>query len=269
MTVKDLFLALDFSEIVEALIKAHEKSLRPISEYKENYDIVCNTEFSGKGGTITFKADGDSDVYMIEGDRYENIVGMEVVIPKNCKTTKAEAAAEILWSSAPFGRITSAQWNYLFEDIFNPSKANDYILRAKRINILIDLPYCRDKQIRKELKKEMESPYEDLQLSFEASRWFIADKRRKTKHNRSKRKREYRLKKRYDELIRLNKAHEHLAFQKAKIGDVPEKLEKSIMNSTAIDTICYQSHVFGLSDRIGYIADLLQNPMYRSKDYLT
>ena len=66
-----------------------------MSENKENYDITLNTVFSGEGGTITYHPDGDSDTYMCEGDRYFNIVGMEVVLPDNGTVTAAEAAAEI------------------------------------------------------------------------------------------------------------------------------------------------------------------------------
>ena len=110
MTVKDQFQSLDFSEIVEPLKKKYSDALLPLSEYKENYDIICNTEFTGDGGMITFRPDGGSDVYLIEGDRYFNIVGMEVVLPDNGAVTAAEAAAEILWCSAPFGRYDAVDW---------------------------------------------------------------------------------------------------------------------------------------------------------------
>ena len=74
MTVKELFQSLNFKDIAEALKKKYghyENALRPLTEYKENYIIILHTESSGVGGTITFKEDGDSDVYMIEGDTKE------------------------------------------------------------------------------------------------------------------------------------------------------------------------------------------------------
>ena len=212
MTVKELFQSLKFKDIAEALKEQYGhygNSLRPITEYKENYDIILNTEFSGEGGTITFKEDGDSDVYMIEGDKYDNIVGMEVIIPENGAISEAEVAAQILWSTAPFGSVSTGQWHSFFEDMVSPSKGEEYALKAKRVDILLDLPYCRDKNVRRELKQQMNSPEEDLCLSIEASRFLIFDKRKREKirHNRSKRKRAYRLKKRYEELCRLSEAH--------------------------------------------------------------
>ena len=110
MTVKEIFQSLDFKEIIKPLVLKYTNALKPISEYKENYDIILNTDFSGEGGRITFHPNGDSDVYMIEGDRYFNIVGMEVVLPDNGVVTKEEAAAEILWCSAPFGRFDEIDW---------------------------------------------------------------------------------------------------------------------------------------------------------------
>ena len=82
MTVKELFQSLKFKDIAETLKEQYGHngdSLLPITEYKENYIIILQTRFFGKGGSITFKEDGDSDVYMIEGDSYDNIVGMEVI----------------------------------------------------------------------------------------------------------------------------------------------------------------------------------------------
>lgn len=68
MTVKELFQSLEFDAIAEALRrKPYKSNLLPMSEYKENYDIICCLDYSVKDGTITFKGDGDSDVYMIEG----------------------------------------------------------------------------------------------------------------------------------------------------------------------------------------------------------
>lgn len=121
MTVKELFQSLDFKDIIESLKKKYPDALLPLSEYRENYSIILNTVFSGEGGKITFHPVGNSDAYMIEGDRYFNIVGMEVVLPKNEAVIKAEAAAEILWCSAPFRRYDTVDWGDLFVATFLPS----------------------------------------------------------------------------------------------------------------------------------------------------
>ncbi len=90
MTVKELCQSLYFKDIIEPMKKKYPDALLPISRYKEDYDIILNTVFSGEGGTITFHPDGNSDAYMCEGDRYFNIVGMEVVLPDNGAVTAAE-----------------------------------------------------------------------------------------------------------------------------------------------------------------------------------
>ena len=268
MTVKELFQSLKFKDIVKGLKEQYGHcgdSLRPITEYKENYDIILNTEFSGEDGIITFKEDGDSDVYMIEGDSYDNIVGMEVILPENGAISEVDAAAQIIWSAAPFGRVTSGQWHSFFENLVSQSKGEEYALKAKRVDILLDLPYCRDKNVRRELKQQMNSPEEDLCLSIEASRFLIFDKskREKIRHNRSKRKRAYRLKKRYEELCRLSEAHKWLNRIKGTIGSLPQNLEQIILDSESIDKISFQTHTYGKTNRTAYLEDLLTNPLYR------
>ena len=188
MTVKELFESLDFNEIIVPLALKYSNSLKPLSEYKENYDIILNTAFTGKAGRITFHPNGDSDVYMIEGDRYFNIVGMEVVLPDNGVVTKEEAAAEILWCSAPFGRFDAIDWGDIADwaEEFDPGE-----------------------------------PKMELEL-FEA-----------------------------------------------KVGPAPERIKQLMLSSSSIDNVWYESCTYGKSDRIEYIADLLLNPIYDSKKYLT
>ena len=268
MTVKELFKSLEFKDIAKALKEKYghyENALRPLTEYKEDYIIILHTEFSGEGGSITFKEDGDSDVYMIEGDSYDNIVGMEVILPENGAISAVEAAAQIIWSAAPFGRVTSGQWHSFFEDMVSPSKGEEYALKAKRVDILLDLPYCRDKKIKRELKQQMNSLEEDLCLSVEADRWlmFHLEKRKKVRHNRSKRKRAYRLEKRYEDLCRLSEVHKWLNRIKGRLGLLPQNIEQIILASGSIDQISYQTHTYGETSRIAYLEDLLTNPLYR------
>ena len=115
MTVKELFQSLEFDTIADVLSrKPYKSSLLPMSEYKGNYDIICSLDYSVKGGTITFKADGDSDVYMIEGSNFKNIIGKEVILSDSSEITKINAAADIIWSASPFGRWTDEDWR-IFE----------------------------------------------------------------------------------------------------------------------------------------------------------
>ena len=268
MTVKELIQSVDLGKVLEYLKDTYPTALRPLTFYKENVDIINNTVFSGEGGTITFKEDGDSDVYLIEGDGFDNIVGMEVILPDTSSYTKIKAAGDILWSSGPFGRVSPQQWEWFSNELRNHTKANNFAIRAKQIDILLDLPYCRDKKIRQELKNQFNSPTEDLCLSWEASKWLIFDKRKrdKIKHNRSKRKRANRLKKRYEELQRLNVVHEWLNRIESIINPLPSFLKELILSADSIKKFNYQTQIYGKADRLLYLEDLLTNPIYREND---
>ena len=56
MTVKGLFTTVGFDAIVKALQnnQRNERSIRCLAGYKEAFDIICNTEFEGNGGEVTF-----------------------------------------------------------------------------------------------------------------------------------------------------------------------------------------------------------------------
>lgn len=266
MTVKELFQSLDFKEIIEPLVLKYPNALKPMSEYKENYDIILNTEFSGEGSTITFHPNGDSNAYMIEGDRYFNIVGMEVVLPDSGDVSKAEAAAEILWCAAPFGRYPVVDWSVFEEEV-----ADSYALQAKKLDIKMALPYCRNKAILRELKREMQSTSDDLCLSAEANNWFVFGKGKLwgNRQNRSKRKRLYRMNKRSAELYRLSEIHKELDLLEAKIGYVSENIRQLALSSSSIDKAYYKSQTVGKTDRIAYLEDLLLNPLYNSNKFLS
>ena len=265
MTVKELFQSLDFKEIIEPLVLKYPNALKPMSEYKENYDIILNTEFSGEDGTITFHPNGDSDAYMIEGDRYFNIVGMEVVLPDSGVVSEAEAAAEIIWCAAPFARYPVVDWSVFEEEV-----ADSYALQAKRLNIKMALPYCRDKAIQRELEREMQSTSDDLCLSADADHWFVSGKGKLwgNRQNRSKRKRLYRMQKRSAELYRLSEIHKELDLLNAKIGPLSEHLKQLVLSSSCIEKAYYESQTAGKTDRIAYLEDLLLNPFYSSNKYL-
>lgn len=264
MNVKELIQSVDLGKVLEYLKDTYSTALLPLTFYKENVDIINNTVFSGKGATITFTEDGDSDVYLIEGDRFDNIVGMEVILPDTSSYTKIKAAGDILWSSGPFGRVTSKQWESFFEDLVNPPKANEYALKAKRIDILMDLLYCRNKIARRELKKELKSTSEDFCISSQAWLALEKDKKNIRKLNRRKRKREYLLQKRYEEMERLKEVHDCLDRVKIMVNPLPIPIEKKILMAKSIERITYHTQTFGKCNRLSYLEDLLTNPLYHN-----
>ena len=52
MTVKELFLSVDFHSVAEALKTIHPecKSIKCLAGYKVAFDTICNMEFEGCGG---------------------------------------------------------------------------------------------------------------------------------------------------------------------------------------------------------------------------
>ena len=120
MTVQELFQSLEFADIWAALNKKpYKNSLLTEERYKDYYRTLCTLESSKRVGSITFNADGHSDVYMIEGSSFNNIVGMEVFLSDDEESTKISAAADIIWSSGPFGDWTDNDWDALWDYILS------------------------------------------------------------------------------------------------------------------------------------------------------
>lgn len=82
MTVKELFSKLTFDEVAEALQRTHQsdKSVKVLCGYKEAYDTLCNLEFNGDGGQVTFDVHENQDYEKelpmlargVEGKRWES-----------------------------------------------------------------------------------------------------------------------------------------------------------------------------------------------------
>lgn len=98
MKVQDLFSKLTFDEVAEALQRTHQsdKSVKALCGYKEAFDTLCNLEFKGEGGQVTFDVHENSDYEKelplltngVEGDLWESIVGNEIIFPENTSLLK-------------------------------------------------------------------------------------------------------------------------------------------------------------------------------------
>lgn len=261
MTVKELFISVGFDNILKALQNTHrnERSIRCLAGYKEAFDIICNTDFDGKGGEVAFDVTPQEEWYKphsipifarnVEGDRWENVVGKIVVKPDDNPFTDAELAGAILWGMTFYGFTKHARWSP-FEQSFT-----QYGDKAERLERKLYLPYIRDMRVKRELKGTEEMP---CGVAFTREVWDRIHFGKKHQ-NRSKRKRFYRLKQRIAELKRLDKRQHLIDDLIATTGIPEEEIAPLIMNAGSICESWRESHAHGKTSRIDYLVDLITN----------
>lgn len=267
MTVKELFLSVGFDNVLNALRNTHrnDRSIKDTASYKEAFDIICLTEFDGKGGEVTFEVTPRDKWFEphslpmlannVEGDYWENTVGKTVIRPDDNPFTDAELTGAILWGMTFYGFTRHAGWSPR-EEIYTI-----YGERAERLERKLYLPYLRDKRERRKLKGPDKMPFG---IAFSMEIWNQIHHGEKHQ-NRAKRKRFYRLKKRIARLKRLNKRQHLINTLHEKCGFHDVQLEGRIINAGSIQEMWRDSHVTDLSARAGYLADLLTNyfPAFR------
>lgn len=268
MTVKELFLSVGFDNILNALRNTHrnDRSIEGVVAYKEAFDIICLTEFEGKGGEVTFDITTPREAWYephnlpllaknVEGDHWKNIVGKSVVKPDDNPFKDAELAGAILWGMTFCGFTRHAKWSP-FETRFTT-----FGERAERLERRMYLPYIRDKREKRKLKSKEEMPFG---LAFTDKVWKQIHKG-KTHQNRSKRKRYYRLKKRIAQLKCLDKRQHLIDTIHEKCGFHDPQLESQIIKAGSINETWRDSHVADLANRTNYLEDLLANyfPTFR------
>lgn len=261
MTVKELFLSVGFDNVLKALRNTHrnDRSIKHTASYKEAFDIICLTEFDGKGGEVTFEVTPRDKWFEpnslpmlannVEGDYWENTVGKTVIRPDDNPFTDAELTGAILWGMTFYGFTRHAGWSPR-EEIYTI-----YGERAERLERKLYLPYIRDKRERRKLKGPDKLPYG---IAFSMEVWNQIHHGEKHQ-NRAKRKRFYRLKKRIAQLKRLDK-RQHLIYTiHEKCGFYDPQFESRIMTAGSINETWRDSHVADLANRTNYLEDLLTN----------
>lgn len=261
MIVKELFTTVGFDAIVKALQNTHrnDRSIRCLAGYKEAFDIICNTEFEGTGGEVTFDVTPKEHwfdpgnlpllAHNVEGDHWKNTVGKTVIRPEDNPFTDAELAGAILWGMTFCGFTKHSAWTP-FEQRFTK-----YGEMAERLERKLYLPYIRDKRVIRELKGKKEMPFG---IAFTREVWDRIYYGKKHQ-NRSKRKRFHRMKMRIAELKRLDK-RQHLIDDLIASTAVPkEDIELLIMKAGSVREEWRESHVCGKTSRLDYVVDLISN----------
>lgn len=261
MTVKELFLSEGFDNVFKALQNTHpnDSSIEDVVAYKEAFDIICLTEFKGKGGKVTFDVISPREAWddttkalpvvanNVEGDYWENTVGKVVIKPDDNSFTDAELAGAILWGMTFYGFTRHARWTPCEE------RFTSFGERAERLERKLYLPYIRDKREKRRLKGKEEMTFD---IAFTMETWDMIH-HGENHQNRAKRKRYYRLKKRIAELKRLDKRQHLIDSIHEKCGFYSRQLKDRIMNAGSIIETWRDSHVSDISFRVSYLADLL------------
>ena len=268
MTVKELFNSLSFDEIVNALQNTHrnDDSVSCLYGYKEAFDIICNTEFIGECGEVTFNEAPEEEWFSpgnlpllannVEGDYWENTVGKIIVKPDNNPFTDAQLAGAVLWGMTFYG-FTPRQAKELFHNQIANKALTKYGRQIRALKTRRIFPYV-SYDTRKELKDELRDEPDCMSIYLSMEEWNNLGTRLK-RMNRSKRKRDYRIRTRIEYLKTLDKRL-HLIDTIVKHTNVPiDKIEPLIINAKEIYETWRESHVYGKTDRIDYIIDLLSN----------
>ena len=270
MTVQELFKSVSFDEIAGALQRTHfrdvENFISQSAEYKMAYDQLSNLTPKGNGGEVTFDVASPESLANpevkailannIEGQSWEDILQKEVVRPADNNVTDAEMAGAILWGATFYGFTPHSQGR-CFDDFFNDD--SPFATQAYRLGILEMLPYIKDKEERRELKKLSKRNPDGVPCSIETMKYLH---KRRQHLNRSKRKREYRMSKRQDELWKMNGLyHDVERFRKFGTIEEPgfmEHLIEKIYNAKSVNDVMLESFAYEKTDRVEYLKELLE-----------
>lgn len=269
MTVEELFKSLSFDEITAALQRTHfrdvENFIGRSAEYKMAYDQFCHIEPGDDGDEVTFDISSEKCLANpqvkaivannVEGQEWEDILQKEVIRPTDKIVTNAEMAGAILWGATFYG-FTPHSMKRCFDGLFNDD--SPFATQAYRLGIREMLPFIKDKEERRELKKLSKGHPDGVPCSIETMKYL----RERRKHfNRSKRKREYRMLKRQEELWNMNRLY-HDVERLRKFGtiEVPgftESLIKKIYNAKSVNDVMLEAFAYGEIDRVEYLKELL------------
>lgn len=269
MTVQELFKALSFDEIARALQQTHfrdiENFIGQSAEYKMAYDQLCHIVPEGDGGEVTFDIVSPESLVNtktiaivannVEGQCWENILQKDVIRPGDNNVTDAEMAGAILWGITFYGFTPHSQ-ERCFDDFFNDD--SPFATQAYRLGIREMLPYIKDKEERRELKKLSKGHPDGVPCSIETMKYL----RERRKHfNRSKRKREYRMSKRQEALWKMNRRYHNVdRLRKFGIIEKPgfmECLIEKIYNAKSVNDVMLESFTYGKTGRVEYLKELL------------
>ena len=209
MKLKELLLSTDFDMLIPALKKEGYLGIR---QYREAYDILCHltpadeSEINDPQIRVEWvkPVEGYEDeepyinVYNCEGDLWEHNVAKEVVVADDCKLTKEEVIAKILWSCTFYG-YTPQTLKDTFEDRIEHKMHTSYGTMARKLEQKLYFNYLPGRKEKDSLARNHMKLASHDSISMSMEDWDYCN-RRISQASNIKKKRDHRLEKRIDYL---------------------------------------------------------------------
>lgn len=264
MRLKELLLSTDFDALIPTLKKEGYLAIR---QYREAYDILCHLTPADDSEIKNPKIhvewvkpmEGYEDeepyinVYNWEGDLWEHNVAKEVVVDDECKLTKEEVIAKILWSCTFYG-YTPQTLKDTFEDRFEHKMHTSYGAMARKLEQKLYfnyLPGHKKREIRETMKL-----FSSDSISMSMQDWDYCN-RRIAQASNIKKKRDQRLQKRIDYLDYREKyetlRNKFLGGKDISFHDMDFIYDRFSMLQTNMET-----HTYGEISRVDYLKRLIK-----------
>lgn len=264
MKLKELLLSTDFDMLIPALKKEGYLGIR---QYREAYDILCHltpadeSEINDPQIRVEWvkPVEGYEDeepyinVYNCEGDLWEHNVAKEVVVADDCKLTKEEVIAKILWSCTFYG-YTPQTLKDTFEDRIEHKMHTCYGTMARKLKQKFYLYYLPGHKKREVLKRMRLASLDSIAMSMED--WNYC-KKRIAKASNIRKKRDYRMQKRIDYLDYREK-YEGLRDKFMGGKDITFHDMDFIYDGFSMLLTNMETHTYGESSRVDYLKKLIK-----------
>lgn len=262
MKLKELLLSTDFDALIPALKKEGYLAIR---QYREAYDILSHIAPANESEMRNLEIrvewvkpmEGYEEpyinVYNCEGGLWEHNVAKEVVVADDCKLTKEEVIAKILWSCTFYG-YTPQTLKDTFEDRIEHKMHTCYGTMARKLKQKFYLYYLPGHKKREVLKRMRLASLDSIAMSMED--WNYC-KKRIAKASNIRKKRDYRMQKRIDYLDYREK-YEGLRDKFMGGKDITFHDMDFIYDGFSMLLTNMETHTYGESSRVDYLKKLIK-----------
>ena len=262
MKLKELLLSTDFDMLIPALKKEGYLGIR---QYREAYDILSHIAPANESEMRNLEIrvewvkpmEGYEEpyinVYNCEGGLWEHNVAKEVVVADDCKLTKEEVIAKILWSCTFYG-YTPQTLKDTFEARIEHKMHTSYGTMARKLEQKLYFNYLPGRKKREILETMKLASHDSISMSMED--WDYCN-RRISQASNIKKKRDHRLEKRIDYLDYREK---YEALREKFLGgkDISFHDMDFIYDGFSMLQTNMETHTYGEISRVDYLKRLIK-----------